>query len=217
MINIIELDDIVTNTRFFDGTSTIKKRIILSDTFSSTVDNYINYIKLFPTYRIPNYIIGKDGSIFQLLKDKDYSLFIDDYNFHGKEKTSQQNFNSESIIICLENNGYLSNSNDLYLNHLNQEVNRSSVIEKNFRGHIYWDRYTEIQIENLFEFLEILSKKTGILIKNPKNNSLIYDKFVDYNGLLYTSNINESYLSPNPSFPFSLLKEKFSPLKKKSL
>jgi hypothetical protein len=217
MINIIELDDIVTNTRFFDGTNVLKKRIILSDTFSSSIDDYINYIKLFPTYRIPNYIVGKDGNIYQILKDNNYSLFIDDYNFHGKDKKSQQEFNSQSIIVCLENNGYLSNSNDLYLNHLNQEVNRSSVIEKNFRGYIYWDKYNEIQIENLFLLLDFLSEKTGILIKNPKNNSSLYEGFLNYSGLLFTSNINDSYLSPNPSFPFSSLKEKFSPLKKKSL
>jgi hypothetical protein len=213
-MNIVKLDNIITSNRYFENNQTSKKRIILSDTFSNSIDNYLNYLKLIPTYRIPNFIIGKDGIIYELLDYKCYTLFIDDYSFHKEDKL-QKIFNSESIIISLENNGYLSNNNNQFFNYLNQEVDKNNIIEKNFRGYIHWDKYTNEQVNSLFELLEYLSKLTGIMIKNPKYNSLLYDKYLDYCGLLFSSNINESYLSPNPSFPFSLLKERFSPLRKK--
>ena len=75
-----------------------KKQIILCHT-SREVEEYLTSLKF--RYngkfdRIPNYVITRDGKILQLLSDISHTNYF-----------NNENINRNSIIICLENLGWL--------------------------------------------------------------------------------------------------------------
>ena len=75
-----------------------KKQIILCHT-SREVEEYLTSLKVRYNSKydkIPNYLITKNGKILQLLPDEGYTNFF-----------SENDINRNSIIVCLENLGWL--------------------------------------------------------------------------------------------------------------
>jgi N-acetyl-anhydromuramyl-L-alanine amidase AmpD len=175
-----------------------KKQIILCNSFRP-YEEYLASLK----YRnngkydkVPNYFITKDGDILSLIPDDSYSNFFYD-----------NDINKNSIIICLENLGWL-NKKPLDIHHTNWigDIYNTEVYTKKWREKVYWAKYTEKQIESLVEISKKLLVKFSIDNKFIGHNTKV-EGIKLYNGIVCRSNFNERYTDLNPSFEFEKFKQ----------
>ena len=137
-----------------------KKQIILCHT-SREVKEYLTSLKVRYNSKydkIPNYVIAKNGTILQLLPDDGHSNFF-----------LNSNINRNSIIICLENLGWLEKK-PLTNYHINWKgsIYNQEVYEKKWRDFFFWDPYSDAQVNSaaelclhLTEILNIKKKCVG--------------------------------------------------------
>jgi N-acetyl-anhydromuramyl-L-alanine amidase AmpD len=175
-----------------------KKQIILCNSFRP-YEEYLSSLK----YRnngkydkIPNYFITRNGDILSLIPDESYSNFFYD-----------NDINKNSIIICLENLGWL-NKKPLDIHHTNWigDIYNTEVYTKKWRDKLYWAKYTEKQIESLVEISKKLLVKFSIDNKFIGHNTKVEGVKL-YNGIVCRSNFNERYTDLNPSFEFEKFKQ----------
>jgi hypothetical protein len=114
-----------------------------------------------------------------------------------------------SIIICLENLGWLNK--DLlaktYSNWIGNKV--ENVKEKKWRLKSFWDFYTLEQTDSLIELCDKLCEKHNIPKKFIGNNTKITGS-ENFEGIISRSNFDEDYTDLSPAFNFVYLLEKFS-------
>ena len=139
----------------YEGEEKNKSQIILSHT-SRVATDYINALK----YRygkkynkVPNYIITRDGKIIELLEPKKYSKYIND-----------ENISKKSITVSLENLGWLEKEplKNRYINWIGS-IYKGKVYEKKWRDFIFWDTYTEEQIDANTKEMKVY-KKIGVCL-----------------------------------------------------
>lgn len=178
------------------GKSKFKKQIILCHT-SRTFEDYLASIsfRLNGNYnRIPNYVISRNGEILKLLPDLNYT------NFFSEEK-----INTNSIIVSLENLGWLERkplTND-YIN-WNGSIYSEEVYEKKWRDYFFWQPYTTPQINSLFELCENLLENLKI-VRNCIGHNTKVDGIINFEGITTRSNYDSRYTDLNPSFDFENL------------
>jgi N-acetyl-anhydromuramyl-L-alanine amidase AmpD len=190
MFEIIKYGDFKTK-----NTEEKKHQIILTHT-SRNLNEFTQSLKYRyngKNKKIPNYIITKEGKILQLLDNTEYSeIFIDD------------RINRTSIVVCLENLGWLQKEplNDHYVNWIG-DIYKGVVYEKKWRDYYFWQPYTTLQVEatallckKLFKEMSI---KNHLIGHNTKINGV--EKF---EGIVTRSNYNQNYTDLNPSFDFEL-------------
>lgn len=177
------------------GKSNTKNKIILCHT-SRNLDDYLISLK----YRlpknfkkIPNYIISREGEVFKLLDDNDYSLF-----FRSDE------LNQDSIIISLENLGWLEKkplSND-YINWIGN-IYKKPVFEKKWRDYHFWEPYTKQQQAMVAEICKEICNNNSIKYENIGHNVKIkLNK--DLSGIFCRANLDTLATDLNPSFDFNI-------------
>ena len=130
MLNIEQYGNFKTT-----GKQKKKKQIILCHT-SREVEEYLTSLKVRYNSKydkIPNYVITKSGTILQLLPDDAHSNFF-----------YETNINKNSIIICLENLGWLEKK-PLTNYHINwkRSIYNQEVYEKKWRDFFFWEPYSE--------------------------------------------------------------------------
>jgi N-acetyl-anhydromuramyl-L-alanine amidase AmpD len=170
-----------------------KIQIVLTHT-SRDFEEYLISVKnrLNGNYKkIPHYLISRDGKILQLLNDNECpEYFIEDQ------------INNKSIIICLENLGWLEKQplKNYYINWIGN-IYKGNVINKKWRDYLYWQPYTEIQINKTVELCEKLSKKHKINLQCVGHNTKIkgVESFI---GILTHSNFDEFTTNLSPAFDF---------------
>jgi len=170
-----------------------KKQIILCHT-SREVEEYLISLK----YRynskydkIPNYVVTKTGKILQLLPNDGHTNFF-----------NEDNINRNSIIICLENLGWLEKK-PLTNYHINWKgsIYNEQVYEKKWRDFFFWEPYTSSQINSTAELCGYLIEEIKIKQKCVSHNTKI-DGINDFEGIVSRSNFNGKYTDLNPSFNF---------------
>jgi N-acetyl-anhydromuramyl-L-alanine amidase AmpD len=170
-----------------------KKQIILSHT-SRDVKNYLMSLK----YRyngkydkIPNYVINREGKILKLLNDNEHSNYFPDTNI-----------NRNSIIICLENLGWMEKE-PLKNSHINWigNIYKEKIYEKKWRDYFFWQPYTEIQIENTVELCKKLTKELSINKECIGHNTKI-NGVERYEGIVTKSNFDIEFTDVSPAFNF---------------
>lgn len=175
-----------------------KRQIILCETFRNSED-YLNSIK----YRnngkhnkIPNYLITKEGKIISIIPDDGYSKFF---------KINE--IDKQSIIICLENLGWLKKVpiEGYFHNWIGYDY-REVPFEKKWRDKMYWDTYTDSQLSSLVDLCKKLTKKFSINKSFIGHNTKV-DGVQIFNGIVCRSNYNNKYTDPNPSFRFEDFKK----------
>lgn len=180
------------------GTNKNKKQIILTDT-RRPYNLFINSLK----YRynkknpyIPNFVITKEGEIFEIMKPENYSSFMNDIDI-----------DKNSIIVSLENLGWMKKNhlNNYYVNWVG-DIYKEEVFEKKWRDQIYWDKYTNKQYENLVKLIIKLNNifKIGL---DCYGSNVRYDEIKNFKGIVSKSNFDFLYKDVNPSFDFKLLKK----------
>jgi N-acetyl-anhydromuramyl-L-alanine amidase AmpD len=175
-----------------------KSQIILCDSYRNS-QNYLEGLKnrINGKYKkIPNYLITREGKIINLLSDDSYSNFFSD-----------DIINKNSIIICLENLGWVKKIplSKKYYNWID-DIYIDEVHDKKWRNHIHWSKYTEEQMNSLIELCKKLLKKFSIKNKFIGHNTKV-DGVKIFNGVVCRSNYSVRYLDPNPSFNFESFKK----------
>ena len=170
-----------------------KKQIILCHT-SREVEEYLPSLKVRYNSKydkIPNYLITKDGRILQLLPDEGHSNFF-----------MESNINRNSIIVCLENLGWLEKKplTNYYINWKGSIYNQE-VYEKKWRDFFFWEPYSDEQMKSTAELClhltEILKIKKMCVGHNTK-----IDGVENFEGIVSKSNFDGRYTDLNPSFSF---------------
>jgi N-acetyl-anhydromuramyl-L-alanine amidase AmpD len=170
-----------------------KRQIILCHT-SREVEEYLTSLKVRYNSKydkIPNYVITKSGTILQLLPDDAHSNFF-----------YETNINKNSIIICLENLGWLEKKplTNYYINWKGSIYNQE-VYEKKWRDFFFWEPYSEEQVKSAAELClhltEILKIKKMCVGHNTKIEGV-----ENFEGIVSKSNFDGKYTDLNPSFSF---------------
>jgi N-acetyl-anhydromuramyl-L-alanine amidase AmpD len=178
-----------------------KKQIILCHT-SREVNEYLTSLE----YRynskydkIPNYIITKTGGILQLLPNDGHTNFF-----------PQENINRNSIIISLENLGWVEKK-PLTNYHINWKgsIYKEQVYEKKWRDFFFWEPYTSIQIQRTAELCNNLINEVKIKRNCIMSNTKM-EGVENFEGIVSRSNFNEKYTDLNPSFNFEAFRKKIN-------
>jgi hypothetical protein len=175
--------------------NTKKTQILLFDTFRRTED-YIAKIK----YRrdgaftdIPHYIVNKLGIVHSIFDTKYYSVTFDDPTIDKK-----------IIKIAIENLGWL-NKNTItgVLYNWIGDAYRSEPYTKSWRNHIFWDKYTDSQLNSIVMLCDMLCDKHNIPKQSVPSQGL-YNNVDKIEGIICKSNFSDIYTDINPSFNFNI-------------
>ena len=175
-----------------------KKQIILCHT-SREVEEYLASLKF--RYngkfdRIPNYVITKDGKILQLLSDISHTNYF-----------NNENINRNSIIICLENLGWLEKKplTNSYINWKGSIYNKQ-VYEKKWRDYFFWEPYTTSQIESTADLCNQLNKTLRIDNRCIGHNTKVVG-IENFEGIVTKSNFDSDFTDLSPSFNFETFRK----------
>jgi N-acetyl-anhydromuramyl-L-alanine amidase AmpD len=173
-----------------------KHQIILTHT-SRNINDYLQSLKFRfngDFKRIPNYIITREGKILQLLENSEHSEYFKD-----------SNVNRNSIIISLENLGWLQKEplTTRYINWIG-DIYNGNVFEKKWRDYFFWQPYTEEQMINVSSLCVDLINKMMIDKQVIEHNTII-SGVEKIKGIVTKSNFDVLYTDLNPSFNFNEL------------
>jgi N-acetyl-anhydromuramyl-L-alanine amidase AmpD len=147
--------------------------------------------------KIPNYIVTKDGRILNLLDNIEHCQFFSDTQI-----------NRNSIIICLENLGWLEKQplENHYVNWIG-DIYKGKVFERKWRDYFFWDPYSDEQLDSLTKLCKkiILDMRMSkeIIEHNTKINGI--QKF---QGVVTRSNFDSSFTDLSPAFDFEKFRKK---------
>lgn len=178
-----------------------KTQILLTHTSRNLIDYMVSikYRFLGNPLKLPHYLIDREGKVIKVMGDMKNSKF-----------TTNDRVNAKSIVICLENLGWLEKV-PLKNHHINWigNIYNGEVINKKWRDYFFWQPYTEIQIEKTAELCKKLSKELKIELNCIGHNTKVKgcESFL---GILTRSNFDEFSTDLSPAFDF----EKFNNLLK---
>ena len=175
------------------GTHKRKRQILLVHT-SRDAKEYLQSLKYRHNgkyTRVPHYLITKGGEVLEFLTPDSYS----DY-FKGHDN------NREVIVIAFENLGWLKKNplNSSYINWIGNIYNQEPY-ERKWRGHFFWDPYTDTQIDSAqrlcLELCEGYDIPKTVIGHNVKVD------FADlYEGVLTNSNYTIHSTDLSPAFDY---------------
>lgn len=170
-----------------------KSQIILTHTGRS-IENYLASLSF--RYngkfnRIPNYVIGKNGQILQLLNNIEHTNYF-----------KEPNLNRNGVIISLENLGWLEKQplSDKYINWIG-DIYYGKPYERKWRDYFFWDKYTLSQLESLTFLSKMIIDEMKINKEISGHNTKINGVEM-FKGIISRSNLDSNYTDVNPSFDF---------------
>jgi N-acetyl-anhydromuramyl-L-alanine amidase AmpD len=170
-----------------------KQQIILQHT-SRNIEEYLLGLKhrFNGNYKkIPNYVVSRDGKVLQLLNNESYGKTF-----------SEENINRNSIIISLENLGWIEKEplNNQYVNWIG-DIYKGDAYEKKWRDYFFWQPYTETQIEYTAKLCKKISEETGIPVEVVEHNTRI-NGVEKFRGITSKSNFDSTFTDLSPAFNF---------------
>ena len=173
-----------------------KKQILLSHT-SRDGGEYVTSLKTRHNgkyTKVPHYLIRKDGRVFQLLDPENYSNYLKDYNNQ-----------KQTIVIALENLGWLKKNplNASYINWIGN-IYSEGVYERKWRGHFFWDPYTDSQMDSLQQLCVDLCERFEIP-KTCIGHNVKVDNVEFYEGIVTRSNYSSNATDLSPAFDYEEL------------
>lgn len=178
-----------------------KKMIILANTNSTGMKHFNGWLNRYNGNfkRVAHYTILKNGQIYE------------HYNpLYSSDFMSKPNIDDKSIIIILENLGYLTKDyeKDLNVDWVGNIYNSDNdVFYRKWRGFDMWDMYTQNQLESAVYLTSKLCNDFNIEKNVISHNTKITNPS-EFNGVLYKSNFEKYYLDLNPSWNFEEFKYK---------
>ena len=183
----------------YNKSETKKTKIILGHTYNNNMKHFIgwkhrNYGKYKKTAA---FTISKEGVIYQHFDPKYTSNYF-----------KNSDLNSKSILILLENEGYLVKDNDKYFNWVGEEyTNKNNIFEKKWRGFSFWPKYTDEQLNSAIKLVKKLCNDFNIPLKSINHNTKVEYLGV-FNGVFYKSNLAKHYKDLSPCWDFEIFKRK---------
>ena len=177
------------------STNKNKHQIILTHT-SRNVDDYLMSITKRlggKTKKVPNYVIGRNGVVHQLMEPYTHRSFFKD-----------NEIDEISIIVSLENLGWLEKEplKNSYINWIGN-IYTGDVVEKKWRDYFVWQPYTTEQMESLVMLCKDLMKKFKIDKKFVGHNTKVSGA-ERYEGITTRSNYDSKYTDLSPAFNYEL-------------
>jgi N-acetyl-anhydromuramyl-L-alanine amidase AmpD len=111
------------------------------------------------------FVIGEKGTIVQLFSSKHWAYHLGlKPEVFAEMGVTYRSLDKISIGIEICNFGPLKKQNGYFVNYVGGRVDRSQVTELNgkYKGHIFWQRYTDEQIESTRQLLVYLCDAYGI-------------------------------------------------------
>lgn len=186
---------VIIDNKFERGlkTSKNKTQILLTHTSRNKLD-YVQSLKyrLNGMYsKIPHFIVDRDGKIIQLLETETISNY-----------SIENNINKNSIIISLENLGWLEKQplKNYYINWIGN-IYKEKVFEKKWRDYFYWQPYTDEQVKQSVNLIKDLTKKYDIKLKCIGHNTKLKGS-EKFQGILSESNFDEFSTNLSPAFDY---------------
>lgn len=190
---IIDTNTYKLSENNFIKDETIKKQIVIGHTSNSDMRHFMKWEnRLNGKYtKTASFTIDFEGNIYQHFDPIYTSTFFENIEF-----------NKKSIIILLENEGWLLKDveKNQFINWIGHIYNRpDSVLEKKWRGYSHWAPYTSKQTESVLELTKNLCNE--FLIPNvtiPHNTKL--EKINNLNCVIYRSNLEKHYTDLSPAW-----------------
>jgi len=186
-----------------------KYQIVLGNSFSDSLHHLKRWkYRLGGEYkRTATYTIDRKGNVFQHYDPKHYSDFI-----------NNKMVDKKIISIMIENQGWLLKDllKDKYIDWVgNIYKRRAKVIEKRWRGFLYWDSYTSQQFSSAIELVSFLCEKYDIPFKCVGHNTFI-DGMEYFEGITYRSNYYKEMTDLSPAWDFNKFKNKIEKKQEKN-
>jgi N-acetyl-anhydromuramyl-L-alanine amidase AmpD len=111
------------------------------------------------------FVIGEKGTIVQLFSSKHWAYHLGlKPEVFAEMGVAYRSLDKISIGIEICNFGPLKKQNGYFVNYVGGRVDRSQVTELNgkYKGHIWWQKYTDAQIESTRQLLVYLCDTYGI-------------------------------------------------------
>jgi N-acetyl-anhydromuramyl-L-alanine amidase AmpD len=140
-----------------------------------------------------------DGKVLQLLDNTEHTQYFE-----------EPNINRNSIIISLENLGWLQKEplKDYYVNWIG-DIYKGNVFEKKWRDYFFWQPYTDIQVQNTSILCNMLFKEMSIKPMIVGHNTKI-NGIEKYEGVVTKSNFDLNFTDVSPSFNFEKFLKKIN-------
>ena len=178
-----------------------KKQVLLCNTGRNFEDYMkgLTYRRNGKYERIPNYLIDKEGRVYNMGTEDVTNLYLTGYH---------NSYDDGVVVVSLENCGWLKrrSSDGKYVNWLG-DIYNNKVFEKKWRNKLFWDEYTDKQMESTASLVEKICEEYEIPNEFIGHNVLV-DGIEHFEGVVSRSNYNEYWMDINPSFKFELLCEK---------
>jgi len=180
------------------GKNKKKKQIVLCHT-SRDVKDYL--VSLQTRYNgknpyLPNYVVDREGNIINIIPPDTYSKFLE-----------TESFNTDVIIICLENLGWLRKNplSGAYVNWIGNIYNEG-IYERKWRGHFFWQPYSKKQLSSVGALIDELCNDFNIP-KTLIGHNVKVDGVEKFEGIVTKSNYDSSYTDLSPAFDFEEMKK----------
>jgi len=174
---------------------TKKTQILLFDTFRRT-DDYISKLKYRQNGKyknVPHFIVTKMGIVYKVFDTDFYS-----------ETFGNKTIDKKIIKVAIENLGWLSkNTITGVLYNWIGDPYRTEPYIKNWRNYVFWDKYTEPQLDSLGLLCNNLCEKHNIQKQSVISQGL-YNNVDKIDGIVCKSNFSDIYTDINPSFDFNI-------------
>jgi N-acetyl-anhydromuramyl-L-alanine amidase AmpD len=121
------------------------------------------------------FVIGDKGTIVQLFSSKHWAYHLGlKPEVFAEMGVAYRSLDKISIGIEICNYGPLTKRNGYYYNYVGGKVDYTQVtiLDKKYKGHIYWQMYTDEQIESTRQLLVYLCDTYGI---SKEYNESIFD------------------------------------------
>jgi N-acetyl-anhydromuramyl-L-alanine amidase AmpD len=121
------------------------------------------------------FVIGDKGTIVQLFSSKHWAYHLGlKPEVFAEMGVTYRSLDKISIGIEICNYGPLTKRNGYYYNYVGGKVDYTQVtiLDKKYKGHIYWQKYTDEQIESTRQLLVYLCDTYGI---SKEYNESIFD------------------------------------------
>jgi N-acetyl-anhydromuramyl-L-alanine amidase AmpD len=177
----------------------VKSRIVFMNTYNTGMNHYNGWLtRLYGKYRYTTaYTIDRNGMIYQ------------HFNPIYSGKVFDNHLDNTIIGISMVNLGYLKLDNDIssFITWLGDIYIGDKVVDKKWRGHKFWEPYTDDQIESAIELARYLCLVFDIETNTVASNVKLADPH-NFNGVMYRSNFEKYYSDLSPAWDFEQVKEK---------
>ena len=179
---------------------TKKTKIILGHTFNHDMRHFIGWQHRYNGHykKTAAFTISAAGLVYKHFDPKYCSKYF-----------KNRDLNAKSIVILLENDGYLLNDseNNQFITWIGDIYKQpTEVVEKKWRGLNFWAPYSEEQIKSATELVKLLCSEFNIPLVSISHNTKV-EYLGDFNGILYKSNLEKHHTDLNPCWDCELFKK----------